>query len=69
MAAAELRFLGIFGSELVADAVEQLDVTLLRVLLHSSDESPGHSSCSLRGDSCVGPAKWLAYASISTIVE
>lgn len=40
MTAAKLRFLSVFRCELVADTVEQLDVALLRVLLHSSDEGP-----------------------------
>ena len=33
MTAAQLRLLGVLGLELVADAVEELDVALLRVLL------------------------------------
>jgi hypothetical protein len=40
MATAKLRLLSVFGSELVTDVVEELDVALLRVLLHSSDEGP-----------------------------
>jgi hypothetical protein len=40
MATAQLRLLGIFGSELVSDAVKELDVALLRVLLHCRDEGP-----------------------------
>lgn len=55
VAAAKLRLLGVFRCELVTDAIEQLYVALLGVLLHSSDESPRHSTCSLSGDSCVGP--------------
>lgn len=40
MAAAQLRPLRILGGELVSNVVEELDVALLRVLLHGGDEGP-----------------------------
>lgn len=56
MAARELWLLGIFGGQLVADAVEELDVALLGVLLERVDKCPGHGTRSLRGNSGVGTA-------------
>lgn len=53
MAAAQLRLLCVLALELVADAVQQLHVTLLGVLLQGSDKRPGHSPSSLPSDSCV----------------
>ena len=50
MAAAQLRLLSILRSELLANAVEQLHVALLRILLERGDERPGHSAGSLAGD-------------------
>ena len=44
MAAAQLRLLRIFGGKLVADAVQQLHIALLRVLLKGGDEGPGHGA-------------------------
>jgi len=55
MAAAELRLLSIFGSKLVTNVVEQLDVALLWVLFHSGDKSPRHGSCGLCSDSGIRP--------------
>jgi len=55
MAAGKLWFLGVFGGELVTDAVQQLDVALLGILLHSGDEGPGHRTGGLCGNSCIGP--------------
>lgn len=49
MAAAQLRFLSVFTLELGTDAVQQLHVALLRVLLQCCDESPGHGA---RGLAC-----------------
>lgn len=54
MAARELRPLGVFAGELVADAVEELDVALLRVLLQGGDEGPGHGAGCLGGNGCIG---------------
>jgi hypothetical protein len=59
MTATQLWFLGVLGSELVTDAVEQLDVALLRVLLHGGDEGPGHGAGGLGGDGCVGPVVFV----------
>lgn len=53
MAAAQLRLLCVLALELVADAVQELHVTLLGVLLQGSDKRPGHSPGSLPSDSCV----------------
>ena len=50
MAAAQLRLLGVLALELLTDAVEQLDVALLRVLLEGGDEGPGHGARGLAGD-------------------
>lgn len=54
MTTTQLRLLSILGSELVTDTIEQLDVTLLWVLLHGVNEGPGHSTGGLCGDSSVG---------------
>lgn len=59
MAAAQLRLLSVFGGQLVADAVEQLHVALLRVLLHGGDEGPGHGSGGLRCDVGIGTIEGL----------
>jgi hypothetical protein len=40
MAAAQLWLLCIFSGKLVSDAVKELDVALLRILLHGGDKSP-----------------------------
>ena len=40
MTAGKLGLLRIFGGQLVADAVEELDIALLRVLFESIDKSP-----------------------------
>lgn len=53
MAAAQLRLLCILALELVADAVQQLHVALLGILLQGSDKRPGHSPSSLASDICV----------------
>lgn len=50
MAAAQLWFLAVLARELVADAVEQLQVTLAWVLFERSDECPGHGTRSLAVD-------------------
>lgn len=55
MAAAELRFLRVFRGQLVSDAVEQLHVTLLRILLESRDERPRHCASSFATDVSVLP--------------
>lgn len=53
MAAAQLRLLCVLTLELVADAVQELHVTLLGVLLQGGDKGPGHSPSSLPSDICV----------------
>ena len=60
MAAGKLRLLRVFGGELVSDVVEQLDVALLRILLHGRDESPGHGACGLSGDSGISPMIYVS---------
>lgn len=60
MAAGKLRLLRVFGGELVSDTVEQLDVALLRILLHRIDESPGHSPCGLSGDGGISPMMYVS---------
>lgn len=57
VATAQLRLLGILPLQLVTDAVEQLHVALLWVLLHCRDESPRHGAGSLSSDLCVLPVK------------
>lgn len=54
MAARELGLLGVAGLQLVADAVEQLHIALLRVLFERRDKGPGHGARSLGGDGRVG---------------
>lgn len=49
MAAAQLRLLRVPALQLITNAVEQLHVALLRVLLECRNEGPGHST---RGLSC-----------------
>jgi hypothetical protein len=47
MTTAQLRFLCILLRQFISDAIEQLYVALLRVLLHSCNEGPGHGACGL----------------------
>jgi hypothetical protein len=44
MATAQLRLLTIFGCQLISDTVQQLDYTLLWILLESVDKCPRHST-------------------------
>jgi len=60
MTARELGLLGILGFQNVADAVEKFLVTLLGVLIQSSDESVGHGACGLRCDSSIRARELLA---------
>lgn len=53
MAAAQLRLLCVLALELFADAVQQLHVALLGILLQGSNKRPGHSPSSLASDICV----------------
>lgn len=61
MTAAQLRLLRILRRQLVTNAVEQLDIALLWVLLHSRYEGPRHGSCGLCGDSSVGSVRWCQH--------
>lgn len=47
MATAQLWLLCVFAFQLVTDAVQQLHVTLLRVLLQSRNKRPRHGTSSL----------------------
>lgn len=55
MATAQLWLLRVLALQVVANAVEQLDVTLLRVLLERVDKGPRHGSSSLASDIGVLP--------------
>lgn len=59
MTTAQLGLLAIFALELIADAVEQLHVALVGILLETVDESIGHCSCGFALDGSVGPDTWL----------
>lgn len=54
MTARQLRPLRVPRVQLVADAVEELDVALLRVLAQGVDEGPGHGARRLGPDGHVG---------------
>ena len=54
MTARQLRLLGVLGLEDLPDAVEQLHVALLGVLLQGGDESPRHGTGSLRSNRGIG---------------
>ena len=60
MATRQLGLLGVAGLQLVADAVEQLDIALLRVLLEGGDEGPGHGARRLGGDGYVGSGEGVS---------
>lgn len=53
MAAAQLWLLGVFGLELVSDAVQQGDIALLWILLQRGDEGPRHGARGLTSYRCV----------------
>lgn len=55
MTAAQLRFLFVFALELVADAVEQLDVALVWILTERGNEGPRHGACGFAANGCIGP--------------
>jgi hypothetical protein len=55
MTAAQLRFLGILCRQLIADAIQQLHVTLLGILLQSCNEGPRHGACGFTANGCVLP--------------
>jgi hypothetical protein len=54
MAAAQLRLLAILALELITNAVQKLNVALVRVLLQARDESPGHGTRGLTLDRRIG---------------
>ena len=53
MTRAQLRLLCILRGQNLTNRVKQLHVTLLRILLHSADESPWHGTRGLSVDRCV----------------
>jgi hypothetical protein len=55
MTAAQLWLLAVLALELVANAVQQLDIALIRVLLQARQESIGHGTRSLVGNRSIGP--------------
>lgn len=57
MATAQLRLLRVFTLEFVTNAVKQLHVALLRVLLECGDEGPRHGARCLACDLRVLPAQ------------
>ena len=57
MAAAKLWFLRILGRQLNPDAIQQLHIALLGILLQRIDESPRHGSSSFSSDRSILPAK------------
>lgn len=59
MTAAQLRLLLVLALQLFADAVEQLDVALLRVLLERGNESPRHGAGGLTSNVRVLPVERL----------
>lgn len=54
MTAGQLRLLGVLGLEDLTDAIEQLDVALLRVLSQGRDEGPRHGTGGLRSNGGIG---------------
>src|SRR3569833_1199338 len=54
MTARQLRLLSVLCLQDVANAVEQLDVALLRILLERGDEGPGHGTRRLGRNGGIG---------------
>lgn len=65
MTAAQLRLLLVLALELVADAIEQLDVALVWVLAERGDEGPRHGAGSLTADTGISPNHLLVWWSRS----
>lgn len=65
MTAAQLWFLSIFRLELSTNAVQELYVALLRVLLQSCDECPRHGTSGLAGDVCILSKKEVSISSMN----
>ena len=59
MTTRQLRLLGVARLQLVANAVKQLHVALLRVLLERSDKGPRHCASGLGSNCGIGPSKVL----------
>lgn len=57
MTAAQLRLLRVFTLQFVTDAVKQLHVALLGILLERGDEGPRHGARCLAGDLRVLPTQ------------
>ena len=55
VATGKLRPLCVFGGELVTNAVQQLNVALLRILLQRGNEGPRHGTSCLRSNRGIGP--------------
>ena len=60
MAARQLGLLRVLRSKLIANAIQELDVALLRVLLHGRDKGPRHGAGGLSCDRGIGPTNELA---------
>jgi hypothetical protein len=67
MTTRQLRLLGVPCLQLVPDAVEELHVALLRVLLERRDEGPRHGSGRLRGDCGVGSASFVSHCQLAGV--
>jgi hypothetical protein len=61
--AAQLWLLLILALQLISDAVEQLHVALVRVLLQTRNEGPGHGACGFAADGSIGPEICVSSAS------
>lgn len=55
MTATQLRLLTVLALQLITNAVQQLHIALIRILLKRVDESPRHGASRLAGDVCIGP--------------
>lgn len=60
MAAAKLWLLRVFAFQLITNAVEQLNIALLRVLLERGDEGPAHGTSSLTADGRIRPRVFVS---------
>jgi len=66
MATAQLRLLLVLALKLISDAVEQLHVALIGVLLQASNEGPGHGTRGFAADGSVGPTIVVNMAYLET---
>lgn len=60
MATAQLWLLCVFALQLVADAIQQLHVALLWVLLQSRNKRPGHGASGLTPDLSILSARTVS---------